>query len=108
MTKLKNRNCVPLKTGTPALNQQEIKDLLEQLPPGWEVVENKKIRKTFSFPNFREGMAFAQEIALLAEAEDHHPDLCIRYTGVEVEFSTHSVGGLSENDFIMATKIETL
>jgi len=108
MTELKDRNCTPLKAGTPALKEQEIIDLLEKLPQGWEVLENRKIRKAFSFPNFNEGMAFAQEIALLAEAEDHHPDLCIQYTGVDVEFSTHSVGGLSENDFIMAAKIEAL
>jgi 4a-hydroxytetrahydrobiopterin dehydratase len=108
MKELKDRKCVTLSPGAPSLDEKEIGDLLRMLPRGWEVVEKSRIRKAFSCKNFMEGMNFAREIARLAEEENHHPDLCIHYTGVEVEFSTHSVGGLSENDFIMAAKIEDI
>ena len=53
-------------------------------------------------------MAFAQDVAMIAEKEQHHPDICIHYTNVEIELTTHNIGGLSENDFIMAAKIEEL
>jgi len=105
---LKERKCVPCDAGTPPLDEQKVASLRQDLPPGWKILENKKLKKKFPFENFRRGMAFAQEIALIAEQEDHHPDLCIHYTNVEVELSTHAIGGLSENDFIMAAKIEDL
>jgi 4a-hydroxytetrahydrobiopterin dehydratase len=108
MLELRERKCVLLDQGTPPLAEEEIRGYLERLPGDWEVVEGKMIRKNFPFENFKRGMAFAQEIGLLAERENHHPDLCIRYTGVEVELSTHVVGGLSVNDFILAAKIENI
>jgi len=108
MLELKEKKCVPCDEGTPPLKKGEIEEYMKRLPAGWEVVGEKKIRKKFPFENFRRGMVFAQEIALLAEQENHHPDLCIRYTGVEVELSTHVIGGLSDNDFIMAAKIENI
>lgn len=106
MLELKEKKCVPCDEGTSPLKEEEIKGYMQLLPAGWELSGNEKIRKNFPFENFKRGMAFAQEIALLAEQENHHPDLCIRYTGVEVELSTHVIGGLSVNDFIMAAKIE--
>jgi len=106
MLELKEKKCVPCDEGTPPLNREEIKGYMDQLQAGWEVMRDKTLRKHFPFENFRRGMAFAQKIALLAEQENHHPDLCIHYTGVDVELSTHVIGGLSVNDFIMAAKIE--
>ena len=105
---LKEKKCVPCEAGTQPLGEKQIASFIKEIPPGWKVLENKRIRKKFPFENFRRGMAFAQEIALIAEQENHHPDLCIHYTNVEVELSTHAIGGLSENDFIMAAKIEHL
>jgi len=108
MLELKEKRCVPCDEGTPPLKRKEINEYMKQLPVDWEVLEDRAIKKHFPFENFSRGMAFAQEVALLAEQENHHPDLCIHYTGVDVELSTHVIGGLSVNDFIMAAKIENI
>ena len=75
---------------------------------GWELIrtEPKQIRKKFSFKNFKEAMQFINKVAELAESEGHHPDIHIFYNRVVLELWTHAVGGLSENDFIMAAKID--
>jgi 4a-hydroxytetrahydrobiopterin dehydratase len=72
------------------------------------VIDDKKIKKEFPFENFNRGMAFLQNVAALANEEDHHPDMCIHYSSVEIELTTHAVNGLSENDFIMAAKIDEI
>ncbi len=108
MTELKEKHCKPCESGTNPFNAEEISKHLEKLPAGWEEKEGKMIRKSFPFENFKQGMAFAQNVALLSEEEQHHPDVCIQYKNVDIELTTHSIGGLSENDFIMASKIEDL
>ena len=108
MQELKEMHCSPVREGTPPLVEPVISRYLDRLNTRWDVIDNRKIRKQFPFENFKRGMAFAQEVALLAEQEDHHPDLCIHYGSVEVELGTHSIMGLSENDFIMAAKIDAI
>jgi 4a-hydroxytetrahydrobiopterin dehydratase len=76
--------------------------------PGWASPANKEIVKTFSFGNFYETMAFVNALALVAHRQNHHPDLEVAFNKCKVKFSTHSVGGLSENDFICAAKIEAM
>ncbi|QIA09071.1 4a-hydroxytetrahydrobiopterin dehydratase [Draconibacterium halophilum] len=105
---LKEKHCVPCKEGTSPLKADEIKQFKENVRDDWKVIDNKKIRKEFPFENFKRGMAFAQNVALIADKEDHHPDMCIHYSSVDVELSTHKIGGLSENDFILAAKIDEL
>ena len=105
---LKEQKCKPCSGEEEPLKGDEIQVLYSQLEDGWEVIDNKKIRKKFPSDNFNMSMEFAQKIAGIAEEEDHHPDLCVHYTNVEVELSTHKIGGLSENDFIMADKIDNL
>jgi 4a-hydroxytetrahydrobiopterin dehydratase len=75
--------------------------------PGWEH-EDGAIGKTFSFGNFAETMVFVNGVAWIAEREDHHPDLSVSYDKCRVAYSTHSIGGISGNDFICAAKIEAL
>jgi len=104
----KEKKCKPCSGEEEPLKGDEIKKMMGQLEDGWEVVDDKKIRKEFPSENFRESMAFAQKIAQIAEEEDHHPDICIHYSKVEVELSTHKIGGLSENDFILGAKIDDL
>lgn len=108
MIELKEKHCKPCEEGTKPLNTEEIKELKKKVRNDWKVINDKKIKKKYPFENFKRGMAFAQNVALLADKEDHHPDMCIHYSSVEVELSTHSIGGLSENDFIMAAKIDEL
>ena len=105
---LKEKTCVPSDNLSGHLNKNEAVSLLDQLVTDWQIIDNKKLRKEFPFENFKRAMAFAQEIALIAEKEMHHPLLVIEYDKVTVELSTHDVKGLSENDFIMAAKIEEL
>lgn len=86
----------------------EIKTYLNELKNNWEVIENKKIAFTFKFKNFKEAIRFVNKVADLAELENHHPNIHIHYNKVRLSLSTHSIGGLSENDFIVAAKIEKL
>jgi len=108
MINLKEKSCVPCEEGTNPLNEENILQLKKQLSPDWKVIDNKKLHKSFPFENFKRGMAFAQDIAFTAEKENHHPDVCIHYTNVEVDLTTHAIGGLSQNDFIMAAKIDEI
>ncbi|MEE4256807.1 MAG: 4a-hydroxytetrahydrobiopterin dehydratase [Bacteroidales bacterium] len=105
---LKEKTCVPSDNLKGPLNKSESETLLEQLATDWQIIDSDKLKKEFPFENFKRAMAFAQEIALIAEKEMHHPLLVIEYDKVTVELSTHDVNGLSENDFIMAAKIEEL
>ena len=108
MIYLSDKKCVACEGGTPSLGEAEIASYLAQLKGGWQVVENKKIKKEFKFKNFKEALAFVNNIAGIAEAESHHPDIYIFYNRVNIELWTHAVNGLSENDFIVAAKIDKL
>ncbi len=108
MNELKEKHCVPCSEGTNPLNTKEIEHFKAKVNNDWQVVDDKAIRREFSFENFKRGMAFAQNVAILADKEDHHPDLCVHYKSVDVELSTHKIGGLSANDFILAAKIDEL
>ena len=108
MEELKEMHINPATKDTPPLQEPDIKRLHDRLRTPWELINNTRIRKRFPFENFKRGMAFAQEVALVAERENHHPDICIYYTNVVVELSTREIGGLSENDFIMAAKIDSV
>lgn len=103
---LSEKKCVSCEGGVSPLADEQILDLLAQTP-GWQISENH-IERTFRFANFVEAMKFANRIAEIAEAENHHPDLHISWGKVHVELSTHSIGGLSANDFILAAKINDI
>ena len=102
------KKCVACEGGMPALNAKEIAMLQERFSEPWEVVGDKKIQKNFTFKDFKEALSFTDQIGLLAEEEGHHPDIHLSYGKVKVELWTHAVNGLSENDFILAAKIDTL
>lgn len=108
MSDLKEKHCTPCKEETTPLNAEEIKHFKEKVDDDWKVVDNKKIQKTYSVNDFSEAISFAQKIADIANEEDHHPDLGVHYGSVEVELSTHNIGGLSPNDFILAAKIDAI
>jgi 4a-hydroxytetrahydrobiopterin dehydratase len=103
---LTDRHCKACAPGTPALNSQQVSDLLSSLD-GWGL-KGKEIARTFSFTDFYETMAFVNAVAYIANREDHHPDMEVGYNKCTIRFSTHSVGGLSENDFICAAKVDAL
>lgn len=99
------RHCVPCEGGTPPLPADEAASLATQLT-GWEIAEQKKLVKTYRFRDFVEAVAFVNAIAPVAEAEGHHPDLFVAWGKVRVYLWTHVAGGLTENDFILAAKID--
>ena len=101
--KLIEKKCVPCEGNTPPLEQKEVEEYLKDVE-GWEAKKNTLITKTFAFKAFRETMDFVNQVANLAEAEQHHPDIHIRYKKVTLELTTHAIQGLSENDFIIASK----
>ena len=103
---LAHRKCQPCEGGVAPLKPREIDNLLKQLD-GWEHVEGV-IAKTYGFKNYYQTMAFVNAAAWLSHREDHHPDLVVGYNTCRVQYSTHAIGGLSENDFICAAKVDAL
>ena len=108
---LKEKRCVPCEGGTPPLDELTTRKLLGEIK-GWSVTPRSetegqpRLRKRFQFVDFLAAMAFVDKMAALAEEEAHHPDFCVHYSRVDVTLWTHAVGGLSENDFILAAKID--
>ncbi len=109
MTNLANQHCTtPGKDDAP-LDADRIAALKVQIDPGWKVdAEQKRISRDFTFKDFYETVAFVNALAWIANHEDHHPDLEVSYKHCIAHFSTHAVGGLSENDFICAAKADAL
>ena len=108
MTELTAKRCVPCEGGVAPMDADAARDMLGQLND-WELDESgKEISRTFTFKNYYRTMAFVNALAWIAHQEDHHPDLQVGYNRVQVRFSTHSIGGLSENDYICAAKIDAL
>ncbi len=106
---LAQKKCVPCEGGAAPISEAELNGYMSQLPGSWSAAEGgKKIRKEFQFRDFKEAIGFVDKLARLAEEEGHHPDIYIFYNRVVVELWTHAIGGLSENDFILAAKAEKL
>ncbi len=103
--------CVPCEGGVPPLDAGRVDALLPQVP-GWTAATasggERRLRKRFTFRDFAAAMAFLNRVAALAESEGHHPDFHVSWNKVDFEIWTHAIGGLSENDFILAAKIERL
>ncbi len=106
MSTLLERHCRPRKDEAP-LDRAAAEELLNQLS-GWSIDNDKVLSQEYRFKNYYETMAFVNAVAWIAHREDHHPDMEVGYNRCCVRFSTHSVGGLSENDFICATYIDTI
>jgi 4a-hydroxytetrahydrobiopterin dehydratase len=104
--RLADEHCRALPPGTAALTRAEIDALLAEVP-GWSY-DGRVISRTYAFQDYYETMAFVNALAWVAHREDHHPDLSVGYNRCRVEFSTHSIGGISRNDFICAARIERL
>ena len=105
---LKDKRCVPCEGGTPPLDDVAARKLLGQVS-GWTIASEAgqpRLRKRFEFVDFLAAMAFVDKMAAVAEDQAHHPDFCVHYSRVDVTLWTHAVGGLSENDFILAAKID--
>jgi 4a-hydroxytetrahydrobiopterin dehydratase len=106
MEELAKRKCKPCEGGVAPYSADQAKEMLAQLK-GW-ILEDGKLVKLYPFRNYHETMAFVNALAWISHREDHHPDLRVGYNRCRVEYSTHAIGGLSENDFICAAKADAL
>lgn len=109
MNELTEKKCKPCEGGVAPLTRAEAEALAKQLSPEWVLSqEGPYLRRAFRFKNFYRTMSFVNALAHIANTEDHHPDLEIGYNYCRVQYTTHAIGGLSENDFICAAKIDRL
>ena len=106
-TALASRQCQPCKAGTPPLKGAALTALTSQLN-AWQVRDEKMLLKDFKFPDFALALAFVNRVGTLAEEQQHHPDIYLAWGRARIELWTHSIGGLSESDCILAAKIDTL
>jgi len=109
MTDLANRRCEPCEGGVAPLTRAAADELLLRLDAGWTLDEKAvSLRREFRFRDFYRTMSFVNAVAHVANIEDHHPDLEVSYSSCRVRYSTHAIGGLSENDFICAAKLDQI
>jgi 4a-hydroxytetrahydrobiopterin dehydratase len=107
MTELASKNCVPCRGGVPPLKGAELAALAEEVPE-WRVVNEHHINRTYAFPDFKTALAFVNRVGAIAEQEGHHPDILLTWGKAEITSYTHKIDGLTESDFILAAKIDTV
>jgi 4a-hydroxytetrahydrobiopterin dehydratase len=103
---LTKKRCLPCEGGVLPLDDKKVEEFLNQISE-WSL-KNGHLYKEFRFKSFKETMAFLNKVANISENEGHHPDFCVHFRLVEMEIWTHAIDGLSENDFILAAKIDKL
>ena len=105
---LGSKKCIPCEGGVEPFGRDKIDEYMKVVT-GWQVAaDNKSISKFYKCKDFKTALAFVDKIGALAEDEGHHPDIILKWGSVAIELSTHAIKGLSENDFILAAKIELL
>ncbi|HYW04306.1 MAG TPA: 4a-hydroxytetrahydrobiopterin dehydratase [Gammaproteobacteria bacterium] len=109
MNELTGRHCKPCEGGTAPLDGSEAEQYMRQVHDDWTLWDDRRgISRTFRFRNYYHTTAFINAVAWIAHQEDHHPDISFGYNQAQVSYSTHAIGGLSENDFICAAKVDAL
>jgi 4a-hydroxytetrahydrobiopterin dehydratase len=107
MSELARQHCEPCEKGSSPLEEPEAAALASEVP-GWERSSNQTLRREFPFENFRDAFGFVARVALVAEAEGHHPDIELGWGRAAFQLTTHAASGLTKNDFVMAAKISQL
>ena len=108
MTELVDMQCVPCRSDSPQVTQEEMQTYLPQIPD-WQVIAvdgENRLKRTYKFKNFAGPLAFTQQVGELAEKEDHHPQIVLEWGKVTISWWTHSIGGLHRNDFVMAARCD--
>jgi 4a-hydroxytetrahydrobiopterin dehydratase len=109
MSDLAKKRCIPCEEGVEPYTPDEAQEMMQQVSEGWMLIDDAHMLvKEFRFPDFKQALAFANKVGEVAEEEQHHPDMTIGWGNVSIELSTHAIGGLSENDFILAAKIDKI
>ncbi len=108
-TDLADQHCKPCEGGVEPLQAEQVKELLRVLHDDWAVSDDGlEISRSFSFPAYSRTLGFSNAVAWIAITEGHHPDMLVSYGSCEVSYTTHAIGGLSDNDFICAAKVDRL
>jgi len=105
MDKLSGKECVPCKGGIPPLKGEELRKLNKQLE-NWKIVKEHHLEKEYKFKDFKEALDFTNKVGMLAEEQNHHPDIYLSYGKVKIILWTHKIDGLTESDFIFAAKVD--
>lgn len=106
---LTNKSCVPCEGGVPPLDAGAIDELMQALHGDWQVsADGKTISRRFDFERFTQTMGFVNAVAWIAECEGHHPEMQVSFRWCSIEWRTHAIDGLTENDFICAAKVDRL
>jgi 4a-hydroxytetrahydrobiopterin dehydratase len=108
ITDLAGRKCVPCRGGVEPLAEPLLSEYLRQLSERWHIIEGRHLEKDFTFKNFAEALEFTNKVGRLAEQMGHHPDIFLTWGKVKIQLWTHKIGGLHENDFILAARIDRL
>ncbi|TMC50264.1 MAG: 4a-hydroxytetrahydrobiopterin dehydratase [Chloroflexi bacterium] len=108
MSTLAAERCEACTGSTPTVTGDELERLHGELAEGWSVVGGTRLRRELRFSDFNSAFGLATRVALLAEAEGHHPDMTVGWGRLEIELTTHAVGGLSRNDFVIAAKVDRM
>ncbi|MHB8487261.1 MAG: 4a-hydroxytetrahydrobiopterin dehydratase [Candidatus Acidiferrales bacterium] len=107
MSDLASKTCVPCRGGVPPLKGKELDGYLKQVS-GWKVADEHHLTKDFTFPDFKQALAFVNKVSAVAEEQGHHPAINFTWGKAEITTWTHKIDGLTESDFILAAKIDRL
>lgn len=107
MAELASKTCVPCRGGVPPLAGKELENLSKEVPQ-WRVMNGHHIAREFKFPDFKQALAFVNQVGAIAEEQGHHPDIFLTWGKAEITTWTHKIDGLTESDFILAAKIDKL
>lgn len=107
MNGLSQKKCIPCKGNVPPLPIEERRRLIEEIP-GWTIVNEHHLTKTFQIPDFRQALSWVNKVGEVAEAENHHPDIYLTWGRVKIDIWTHKINNLTESDFILAAKIDRI
>jgi 4a-hydroxytetrahydrobiopterin dehydratase len=105
---LSKKQCIPCKGGVSPLKGDNLENIHKQLNGNWMIVDEHHLEKEYIFSNFRQALAFTNQVGELAEAEGHHPDIYLTWGKVKLMVWTHKIDGLTESDFIFAAKVDVL
>lgn len=105
---LKNQKCIPCSIDTLPIKGDELKEVMQDLKDGWELIEEIQIEKIFKFKDFSGALSFVNKVGEIAENDGHHPDIELGWGRVKIKLMTHKIHGLSINDFILAAKIDDI
>lgn len=108
MSDLSQMHCIPCKGGIPPLKGAELNTLTKKLGNDWKVINEHHLEKEYAFPNFRTALDFTNKVGEIAEVEGHHPDIYLGWGKVKITLWTHKIDGLTESDFILAAKADSL